>query len=188
MQAKFIIFLFALISFSACNSNDRSSDEGSSVANAVEPSTPVTAVLACNKLTLDDLRSVYSDKTFKIEVERNDQPNIYEALSACRYQEEGREAFEKYYVDLEVRAQQTSGEALKKLKDHKEMDYENKGKAVSGYGDGAYFYNNSMVGGGPSLEFVKDNVYFKLNIQTIKSGSFASLEGDIMNLAKRILD
>jgi hypothetical protein len=184
------IFLAVLICFLACNSSDETSSVqvNSSTVSSVEPTTPVVAVSACSKLTLDDLKSVYPDKTFGIEVNRNDEPNIYEALSACRYQEEGKEAFDKYYVDLEIRAQQTPAEALRKLSDKKEMDYDNKGKVVNGVGDGAYYYNYSMVAGGPKLEFVKDNVYFKLNIQTIKSGSFASLEGDIMNLARKVLE
>lgn len=186
---KMLRSIFLLILFSSCNSSEKNEVQVvSNSSSAVEASSPVAAVSACSKLTIEDLKVVYPDKNFSIETNRNDEPNIYEALSACRYQEEGKEAFDKYYVDLEIRAKQTAVKALRKLKDNKEMDYDNKGKEVSGVGDGANYYNYSMVSGGPKLEFVKDNVVYKLNIQTIKSGTFESLEGDVMQLAKKVLD
>lgn len=150
--------------------------------------TPVTAVSACSKLTIPEVVSVYSDKKFKIEVDRNDTPTIYEALSACRYQEEDKEVFDQYFVDLEIRVRADAKDALKLLDEAKATDFDKKGKDVTGFGDSAYYFNYPMQDGGPSLAIVKDNVYYKLTIQTIHKDAFATLENEILAIAKKVLE
>ena len=184
------ICLLFVSSLLACNSSNNQEAVISQVSTApiVENTSPVTPVVACKSLTLEDLKVVYPNRVFKIETDRNDAPNIYEALSACRYAEVNKQAFEIYYVDLEVRAKASPEEARRFIDGNKEMDYDKKGKSMQGFGDDAYYSNVSMVAGGPKLEFIKGNVYYKLNIQTIKSGSFQSLEKDILDLARKVLD
>ncbi len=186
--------VFVLI-ISGCNeqSGNPVNKDNSVVANVasqtqVENSKPVTAVSACKVLTLADVVSVYPNSKFSVENDRNDPPNIYEALSACGYKEDGKQLIDQYFVDLEVRAKPTAKEALKFLSDRKEMDYDKKGKTISGYGDDAYYTNVSMVSGGPKLEFVKDNVYYNLGIRTIKRGAVDTLESELMALGKKVLE
>lgn len=189
----FILIGSILLGCDAQNSSE-SSPTNSNSTTTTAPTTPentaqpVTAVSACEKLTADEVVSVYSDKKFKIETNRNDTPNIFEALSACRYQEEGKEAFDQYFVDLEIRAKQDATQAMKMLQDAKETDFNKRGKEVSGFGDSAYYFNYPMQDGGPSLAMVKGNVYYRLTIQTIHHGAFASLETEIMALAKKVLE
>lgn len=198
MKPFYFVLLLSTAVLSACDSaSDKEQPAVTAVATpnptATTPPTPVaaplvTAVSACTKLTIEEVTAVYSDKKFKIEVDRNDPPTPYEALSACRYQEEGKEVFDQYFVDLEVRARPQASEALQMLQEAKATDFDKKGKDVVGFGDSAYYFNYQMQDGGPSLAFVKDNVYYKLTVQTIHSGAFTTIESEIMALAKKILE
>lgn len=159
----------------------------SSVCLAEPTPAAVTPVSACKALTLDEIRSVYPNYTFKTVTDRNDPPHVYEALSACRYEESDKELFERYHIDLEVRAKPSAADARSFLASSKEMDYDKKGKTLSGFGDDAYLMMQSMAYGGPSIQMVKGSVYYKLTIQTIKAGSFKGIEQELLALAKLVL-
>lgn len=152
-----------------------------SVGEAVKP------VSACRVLTVEKVRSVYAAKQFKMETDRNDEPNIYEALSACRYASVESSPFEVYTVDLEVRAQQNAQEAERFYQGRIDTDYDHKGHVVTDVGDKAYYLQLPMTSGGPRLVFVKGSVVYQLSIQTFAKTEQATIEKELISLAKQAL-
>ncbi len=182
-----IVSLAAAPVLTGCGGSDDAPKPAAQSPQAAAPEKPVTPVSACAQLTPEKIAAVYPDKRFRIETDRNDPPNIYEALSACRYVEEGKEPYEQYYIDLEIRARQTPQDALRMLADIKDMNTDKK-ERLTGYGDEAYFVKSSMMSGGPSLSFVKGNVFYKLGVQTIQKGAGATLPDEVLALAKKVLE
>lgn len=147
----------------------------------------VQPVSACRVLTAEKVRTVYSKKEFKTETDRNDEPNIYEALSACRYASVESSPFDVYYVDLEVRAQQNVQEAERFYQGKVDTDYDQRGRTIENIGDKAYFLQLPMTSGGPRLVFVKGSVVYQLSIQTFAKTEQATLEKELLALAKQVL-
>ena len=171
---------------SASSSSSVSSSKNIAVGEP-NPSTPVTPVSACKILTEEKIKLVYADKQFVQEENRNDTPTIYEALSSCRYKETSSNPIDAYYINLEIRAQTSVAEANRFLNGRKELDYDKKGREVSGVGSSAWLTKYPMTSGGPTLEFVKDNVYYKLTELSLKSGAGNTIETEMIELAKKLL-
>lgn len=188
----------ATLALTACGSADTGKTTPEASAAAATPAAApdaapaasasnVPAVAACSRLTLDDLKAVYPGVTFVVERENNYPPTPYEALSGCRYHIPNVQEFDDIHVDLEIRNTPSAADAAKRVADAKEMDMDKRGKPVPGVGDGAYLIVTGMQNGGPTLAFSKGTVWHKLNIQTIKRGTFPKLEGEIMALSARVL-
>ena len=148
----------------------------------------LTKISGIGKKTAEKIALELRDKiTGVVESDTTDNLDALEALQALGYRENDiREALRA--VDPKDPTNTKIKEALKFLSDRKEMDYDKKGKTISGYGDDAYYTNVSMVSGGPKLEFVKDNVYYNLGIRTIKRGAVDTLESELMALGKKVLE
>lgn len=183
---KFLLTCLFLIS--SCKSNDAVDNSVQVSIPTVESTTPVEPVSACKILTESDLKKVFPNKVFFTETDRNDPPNIYEALSTCSYKEKDRTIMEVFGVDLEVRAKLTQEEALRLINSNIEMDYDKRGRPLEEIADKAYFYNSSMAYGGPTLEFVNKNVYYKIKIMVFKADALKLSEHQLTELAKIILE
>ena len=81
----------------------------------------------------------------------------------------------------------TPADAMKVLTDHREMDPDKIGRPVSGVGDAAMFYGRSMANNGPSLDFVRGNVYYELNLQSIGPKAGADAEAKFTALSRAVL-
>lgn len=153
---------------------------------ATTPTTNITPIEACNILTPEKIATVYAGGKFVVESSNNYPPTPYEALSACRYQMEGVEFKDNYHVDLEVRVKASPKAAKETLASILEMDTEKKAKAIQGLGDEAYYFHYSMAHSGPQIVIVKGNVFYKLMIQSIKSGVMNTVENELITLGKTL--
>lgn len=174
------------------NTNSSSSNSISNSSQGIsvgEPnsSQPVKIVSACEKLTQAEVLGVYPNRTFEIR-NKSDNATIYEALSQCQYVQTSDEFINQYTVNLQIRAQPSAAEAKKFFDNIVSLDSDNKGKNVSSVGDMAYYSNFAMLSGGPRLEFVKDNVYYRLNVTILKAGATGTIENEILSLAKKTLE
>lgn len=183
---KFICLTIALL-FISCNSGSSDKQTNVVTTQSNEKTNPVTPIQACKILTTEDLKLVFPNKDFEIETDRNDPPNIYEALSACTYKEKGKDTLSMFSVDLEIRAMPSNEEALKYFNSKIEMDYDKRGVLVPDLADKVYFYNQSMAYGGPTLEFSKNNAYFKIKILVFNGEAIKLAESQLKELYKIIV-
>lgn len=187
--------LLATTTLAACGGEPKpAADTGAApqptpaAAAAPTPAEPnLTPISACSVFTAEDVQAVYAGKTFAVESKRDDPPNPYNTLSACRYSEGGSADPLVYHVELTVRVLPKPAEAMKKLTDAKAMDVDKTFSDVSGIGDAAVFYNRSMASNGPVLEFVSGSAYYQLNLQTLASNAGKTAEAELKTLAGKVL-
>jgi hypothetical protein len=146
----------------------------------------VAIVSACKELTVAELKTVYPDKTFYIKEDRNNPPTIYDAISLCNYQDSETLKLDTYNINFEVRAKDSASNAKQLLLNAKDLIAEGRASRVDGLGDEAYYLDYGVTSGGPRLEWVKGSVYYKINIQSVKTGDAEKIKDYALKIAGQI--
>lgn len=195
----FVLFL-SLLTLPACHrnqeqeSNSKQSIEKVKVAEQkvspkveqqnFKPKTDqVISISACARLNLKDLYIVYPKKGFNVVSQENNPASLEEAASNCKYEEVGKDDKDKYLVDIDLIVKKSNQDALKILET---ADSKKSGKEIKDLGSKAYYLKLSETNS--IIEFVNDNVYYKINVESSQPDASKTFESELTQLAKRVIE